>query len=119
MNCGDWSEYWGDYRWYPLPGGNHRAVGDALAALALMQRMAAYATRMLETEQEAETEDDLAELLPEEERGLMARFDTPMKKGITRSQLEPKKSPADTTESRISRVICSIDGKRALRRLAR
>ena len=79
MYCCDWSEYWGDYRWYPLPGGNHRAVGDALAALALMQRMAAYATEMLETEQEAETEDNLAELLPEEERGVTinARDDSP------------------------------------------
>ena len=54
---GDWSDYWHDYRWYPLPGGNHRAVGDALSALALMQRMAAHAIGTLETEQEAENED--------------------------------------------------------------
>jgi len=43
MYCGDWSEYWRDYRWYPLPGGNHRAVGDALAALDLILSMAAHA----------------------------------------------------------------------------
>lgn len=53
---GDWSDYWGDYRWYPLPDGNHRAVGDALAALALMQRMAAAgATETLELEKEGDT----------------------------------------------------------------
>jgi DNA polymerase III epsilon subunit-like protein len=57
---GDWSDYWHDYRWYPLPDGNHRAVGDALAALALLQRMAAYATETLESEQEAEKEGGTA-----------------------------------------------------------
>lgn len=44
--CGDWSEYWHDYRWYPLPGGNHRALGDALAALELMRHMASHAERL-------------------------------------------------------------------------
>ena len=54
---GDWSDSWHDYRWYPLPGGTHRAVGDALAALALMQHMAAAcATETLEPAQETEKE---------------------------------------------------------------
>jgi DNA polymerase III epsilon subunit-like protein len=37
---GDWSNYWHSYRWRPLPDGNHRALGDARAALALLKRMA-------------------------------------------------------------------------------
>lgn len=62
--CGDWSDYWGSYRWYPLPGGNHRAVGDALAALTLMRGMAERATGPSEAEPEEPYE--LAEQLQEE-----------------------------------------------------
>lgn len=36
---GDWSDYHGDYRWQPLAGG-HRALGDCLATLAVIQSMA-------------------------------------------------------------------------------
>lgn len=46
---GEWSNYWHDYKWQPLPGGNHRAMGDVLAALELMQGMAAtYQTILVE-----------------------------------------------------------------------
>ncbi len=37
---GDWSNYWGSYKWQPLPYAGHRAKDDALAALALIKRMA-------------------------------------------------------------------------------
>lgn len=36
---GDWSDYHGNYRWQPLPGGDHSALGDCRATLALLQRM--------------------------------------------------------------------------------
>jgi len=39
--CGDWSDYHNDYRWQPLPGGDHSALGDARACLAVLKRMAA------------------------------------------------------------------------------
>ncbi|NOG65670.1 MAG: 3'-5' exonuclease [Chloroflexi bacterium] len=29
--CGDWSSYFQSYRWQPLPGGDHSALGDARA----------------------------------------------------------------------------------------
>jgi DNA polymerase-3 subunit epsilon len=38
---GEWSERYEDYRYQPLPGGDHRALGDARAALAVLRRMAA------------------------------------------------------------------------------
>lgn len=37
---GAWSEYWGSYRWQPLQGGDHSAVGDCRAALDLLRHMA-------------------------------------------------------------------------------
>ena len=37
--CGDWHEYYQSYRWQPL-GGDHSAVGDCLAALAVLRDMA-------------------------------------------------------------------------------
>lgn len=36
---GEWSDYYGNYRWQPL-GGSHRALGDSLAALSCLNRMA-------------------------------------------------------------------------------
>lgn len=39
--CGDWSDYWKSYRWQPLPGGDHSALGDALATLEVLKEMAA------------------------------------------------------------------------------
>lgn len=44
---GEWSEYWSDYRWQPLPGGGHRALDDCRAALAVLRRMAALETPAL------------------------------------------------------------------------
>jgi DNA polymerase-3 subunit epsilon len=38
---GDWSSWHGGYRWQPLPGGDHTALGDCLATLALLTSMAA------------------------------------------------------------------------------
>ncbi len=37
---GDWNSYHGNYRWQPLPGGDHTALGDARATLAVLQQMA-------------------------------------------------------------------------------
>ena len=62
--CGDWSSYWGGYRWYPLPEGNHRALGDALAALALIQHMATLAKEA--SEPASEERYKLAEQVLEE-----------------------------------------------------
>lgn len=38
--CGEWSNYYQSYKWKPLNGG-HRALGDCLAALDCLKRMAA------------------------------------------------------------------------------
>lgn len=38
--AGEWSDYWGDYRWQPLCG-DHTALGDCMAALRLLKGMAA------------------------------------------------------------------------------
>jgi DNA polymerase-3 subunit epsilon len=37
---GDWSNYWKDYRWQPLPGGDHTALGDCMATLDVIKEMA-------------------------------------------------------------------------------
>jgi DNA polymerase-3 subunit epsilon len=37
---GDWSEWHESYRWQKLPGGDHSALGDARACLAIIKRMA-------------------------------------------------------------------------------
>jgi len=37
---GEWSEWHGSYRWQKLPGGNHTALGDARATLAVLREMA-------------------------------------------------------------------------------
>lgn len=39
--AGDWNSYHGDYRWQTLPGACHGAVGDCIATIALLKRMAA------------------------------------------------------------------------------
>lgn len=39
---GDWSDYWGNYRYQRLPGGDHSALGDARACLAVLRRMAVH-----------------------------------------------------------------------------
>lgn len=41
---GDWNRRYGNYRWQPLPGGDHSAVGDAQATLTILQKMAATET---------------------------------------------------------------------------
>jgi DNA polymerase-3 subunit epsilon len=38
---GDWSYYYEDYKYFPLPGGSHRALEDCLAALDCLKKMAA------------------------------------------------------------------------------
>jgi DNA polymerase-3 subunit epsilon len=40
--CGQWSDYHGSYRWQPLWGGDHRALGDCLATLNRMRAMAQH-----------------------------------------------------------------------------
>ncbi|MBN1286258.1 MAG: 3'-5' exonuclease [Anaerolineae bacterium] len=47
--CGEWSEYHGSFKWQRLPGGDHTALGDCRATLALLRRMAA--TEIEENEQ--------------------------------------------------------------------
>lgn len=39
---GDWSDYHGNYRWQPLAGGDHTALGDCLATLEVIKTMATY-----------------------------------------------------------------------------
>jgi DNA polymerase-3 subunit epsilon len=38
--CGEYSRYHQDFRWQPLRGGDHSAVGDCKATLALLEEMA-------------------------------------------------------------------------------
>ncbi len=38
--CGQWSDHHGSYRWQPLWGGDHHALGDCLATLNVIQTMA-------------------------------------------------------------------------------
>lgn len=38
---GEWSGYWENYKWQKLPGGSHRANGDAKACYELVRMMAA------------------------------------------------------------------------------
>jgi DNA polymerase-3 subunit epsilon len=38
--CGEWSDFHGSFRWQRLPGGDHSALGDCQAVLALIKRMA-------------------------------------------------------------------------------
>lgn len=40
MWVGDWSDYHHDYRFQKLPGGDHTAIGDCRATLAVLKRMA-------------------------------------------------------------------------------
>jgi hypothetical protein len=37
---GDWSNYWGNYKWQSLWGGDHSAIGDCRATLSLLRMMA-------------------------------------------------------------------------------
>lgn len=37
---GDYSSYFGSYKWYPLEGGDHSALGDCIATRAVLARMA-------------------------------------------------------------------------------
>ena len=37
---GDWNDYRGNYRWQPLQGGDHSALGDCRATLKLLREMA-------------------------------------------------------------------------------
>ena len=37
---GDWSSYWGNYKWQKLPNGGHRAKEDAFACYELVKYMA-------------------------------------------------------------------------------
>ncbi len=38
---GSWNDYYGNYRWQRLPGGDHSALGDCKATLAVLKKMAA------------------------------------------------------------------------------
>lgn len=37
---GDWSDYWGNYAWQPLYGGDHRALSDCRAVVDRLREMA-------------------------------------------------------------------------------
>ncbi|MFC4051183.1 3'-5' exonuclease [Actinomadura syzygii] len=41
--CGEWNDYHGNYRWQRLPGGDHTALGDCRATIAILAQMAAEA----------------------------------------------------------------------------
>lgn len=62
---GDWSQYHGDYRWQALPGGDHSAIGDCLATLDVIRRMAAY-----DVERPYQRETDAQKRVPTELRNL-------------------------------------------------
>jgi DNA polymerase III epsilon subunit-like protein/rubredoxin len=53
---GEYSEHFGDYKWQPLPGGTHRAQGDARAALHLLRNMAAALERSVKEQIEEQVE---------------------------------------------------------------
>jgi DNA polymerase-3 subunit epsilon len=38
--CGEWSDYYGSFKWQPLPFGDHTALGDCLGTLKLLKMMA-------------------------------------------------------------------------------
>lgn len=38
---GEWNDYYGNYRWQRLPEGDHSALGDCLATLDILKKMAA------------------------------------------------------------------------------
>lgn len=38
---GEWNEYYGNYKWQPLRGGDHSALGDCKATLEVIKTMAA------------------------------------------------------------------------------
>lgn len=38
---GDWNRYHNNYKWQSLPGGDHSALGDCRATLAIIEKMAA------------------------------------------------------------------------------
>jgi DNA polymerase-3 subunit epsilon len=38
--CGVWSNYYGNYRYQPLPWGDHSAIGDCRATLSVLREMA-------------------------------------------------------------------------------
>lgn len=42
---GDWSDYWGNYAWQPLYGGDHRAASDCRAVVERLREMAAGSVR--------------------------------------------------------------------------
>jgi DNA polymerase-3 subunit epsilon len=46
---GEWSDYHGNYRWQKLPGGDHTALGDCLATLNVIQKMAETCTPQIGT----------------------------------------------------------------------
>jgi DNA polymerase III epsilon subunit-like protein len=45
---GDWSDYWGNYSWQPLYGGDHRALSDCRAVVKRLREMAADGGREAE-----------------------------------------------------------------------
>lgn len=45
--CGQWNDYHNSYRWQPLPGGDHSALGDCRATLDVLKEMAAYQPKMI------------------------------------------------------------------------
>lgn len=54
---GEWNDYHGDYKWQKLPGGDHSALGDCIATLEIIHKMAASYIPM--EPQPIEEDDDL------------------------------------------------------------
>lgn len=42
---GEWSEYWGSFRWQRLPSGGHRALDDCLATLEVLREMRGFTAK--------------------------------------------------------------------------
>lgn len=49
---GDWNDYRGNFRWQKLSGGDHSALGDCRATLALVHKMAGVTTHVNGNSQE-------------------------------------------------------------------
>lgn len=48
---GEWNDYYGNYKWQRLPGGDHSALGDCLATLGAIKVMASLAEQAAPTEE--------------------------------------------------------------------
>lgn len=55
---GEWTQWKSDYKWYPLPGAVHRALGDCRATLAFIRKMANAADAVPSRQNTSESQAD-------------------------------------------------------------